>query len=99
MHRRVLVTIATLCVRRIEPSRSARLATPGPDDPEVATREHSAPGAGTAEGAGGQGVLGVDLVSRAQNHFFLVHKYAQTKCSKMKEVDTASAPRYLPQHS
>jgi hypothetical protein len=33
------------------------------------------------------------------NHFFLVHKYAQTKCSKMKEVDTASAPRYLPQHS
>ena len=34
-----------------------------------------------------------------QNHFFLVHKYAQRKCAKMKEVDTASAPRYLPQHS
>lgn len=34
-----------------------------------------------------------------QNHFFLVHKYAQTKCAKMNEVDTASAPRYLPQHS
>ena len=30
-------------------------------------------------------------------HFFLVHKYAQTKCAKMKEVDTASvfAPALL----
>jgi hypothetical protein len=43
------------------------LSETAPHDTEVATREHSAPGAGTAEGAGGQGVLGVDLVSGAQS--------------------------------
>jgi hypothetical protein len=31
--------------------------------------------------------------------FFLVHEYAETKYAKTKEVDTASAPRFLPQHS